>query len=367
MSGIIGDKIIKIGGVLMGKKFNKGEWSEFYAFMHILANGKLYAADENRNKNANRFYHILSAIKKDIEYHRNTEEGNIVFEFGENEIRIPIKDFQSKLANFFRAIEDGKRTFEVPLVEPLIEELQIESIKERSDSKGDIRLRIHDELVGFDPIHSFSVKSYVGGDPTLLNASNGTVFEYEITPKLSDIEVGQINGLKGQRGWLDNVIKEIHEFGGKLNYKSLSSSIFEDNLRMVDYRLPELLANVLVEGYLVKNKKLSLAVESFLEKNPDEKDRIIKYKIKELLTASALGMVPMTEWDGMDEANGGYIIVKENAEVLCYHLYERNELKEYLYNNTRFETPSTSRYGLGKIDKDSDNNQIISLGLQIRF
>ena len=28
---------------------NKGEWSEIYVFLHALAVGKLYAADENLN------------------------------------------------------------------------------------------------------------------------------------------------------------------------------------------------------------------------------------------------------------------------------------------------------------------------------
>lgn len=74
----------------------------------------------------------------------------------------------------------------------------------------------------------------------------------------------------------------------------------------------------------------------------------------------------MTSWIGLEEANGGYIIVKDNSEVLCYHLYERNELKNYLYNNTRFETASTSRYNTGKI-YEADGKQFINLALQIRF
>ncbi|RTK92254.1 MAG: HpaII family restriction endonuclease [Rickettsiales bacterium] len=28
---------------------NKGEWSEFYTFLRLLADGKLYAADANLN------------------------------------------------------------------------------------------------------------------------------------------------------------------------------------------------------------------------------------------------------------------------------------------------------------------------------
>lgn len=351
----------------MGNKFNKGEWSEFYAFMYILATGRLHAADENRNKIEDRFYNVLSTIKKDVEYKRIAESREVVFEYDSKEFSIPLTNFEDNLNNVFEAITNGNETFEIPTIESLIKQLKIDSIKERSSLKGDIQLKIQDQLVGFNPVHSFSIKSYVGGNATLLNASKGTKFTYSIVPPLSDSKIRDINGLKGKRGWLNKVIEEIYNSNVRLELKSMSSKVFEYNLQMIDYRLPEILAGVLVEGYLVTNKKISLAVESYLEKNTDEKEQILKYKINELLTASALGMVPMTEWDGRDEANGGYIIVKENSEVLCYHLYERNKLKQYLYNNTRFETPSTKRYDLGTIIKNEDGSQEISLGLQIRF
>lgn len=34
-----------------------------------------------------------------------------------------------------------------------------------------------------------------------------------------------------------------------------------------------------------------------------------RYKFKKFLTAVALGLKTTTIWDGIDEANGGYIIV----------------------------------------------------------
>lgn len=135
---------------------------------------------------------------------------------------------------------------------------------------------------------------------------------------------------------------------------------------MIDFRLPEILGEIFAHGYLVNNKKIDLAIDSYLEYNVKEKNELIKYKMTELLVASTLGMVPKSPWSGLEEANGGYIIVKDTSEVLCYHLYERNELKEYLYNNTRFETASTSRYNIGKIYSVNDK-QFIDLALQIRF
>ena len=80
-------------------------------------------------------------------------------------------------------------------------------------------------------------------------------------------------------------------------------------------------------------------------------------------------MVPQTKWSGLDEANGGYIVVKDNAEVLCYHIYDRNKLKQYLYTHTKFDTPSTSRYSkynAGLVTKENDSSYF-TLVMQIRF
>jgi len=352
----------------MANKVNKGEWSEFYAFFKILASGTLYAADENGDKDTNKFYYILSAIKKDIEYLRNEDTDSIVFKINDEEISVPISEIDRILSPMFSEIKEGKNTFEIPIVEPIINDLNISNIKESSQNKGDIKIRVHDNLIGHTPIHSFSIKSYIGGAPTLLNASKGTIFTYEITPSLNQSLLTELNELNENkpRGWVDQTLQHIYDNNSKCEYVCLSSDIFETNLQMIDFKLPEILSEIFVHGYLVQNKQLDLAVQSYLNDNPSSKSELIKYKVNELLVASALGMVPMSPWAGLEEANGGYIIVKDNSEVLCYHLYERNELKNYLYTNTRFETASTSRYNTGRLYEINDK-QYIDLALQIRF
>jgi len=42
---------------------NKGEWSEFYTFLRLLADGKLYAADSDLNKIEDLYYPILKIIR----------------------------------------------------------------------------------------------------------------------------------------------------------------------------------------------------------------------------------------------------------------------------------------------------------------
>jgi len=79
-----------------------------------------------------------------------------------------------------------------------------------------------------------------------------------------------------------------------------------------------------------------------------------------------LGMMPNSDWDGLLQAHGGYIIVKEDGEIVCYHVYNQDEFQSYLFNNTRMETPSTSRHGFGEI-YEQGKEYYIKLNLQIRF
>ena len=92
-----------------------------------------------------------------------------------------------------------------------------------------------------------------------------------------------------------------------------------------------------------------------------------EHKMKVLLIDAALGMTPATEWNGRYDANGGYLVVKKDGDIVCYHFYKINEVEDYLYNNTRFERASRSRYNFGSLYRGKDDSAYIKLNLQIRF
>ena len=89
--------------------------------------------------------------------------------------------------------------------------------------------------------------------------------------------------------------------------------------------------------------------------------------MKMLLIDVALGMTPASEWNGKYDANGGYLVVRSDGEIVCYHFYNRNDVEDYLYNNTRFERASRTRYDFGSVFRGDDGNVYIRLNLQIRF
>ncbi|MEG3048438.1 MAG: HpaII family restriction endonuclease, partial [Mucinivorans sp.] len=109
-----------------------------------------------------------------------------------------------------------------------------------------------------------------------------------------------------------------------------------------------------------------LQVSNPIGYNTAHKHKFYEYKIKRLLSDAALGMKPATMWTGIFEANGGYLVVKEDGDVLCYHIYNRNEFENYLLNTSFIDTPSSTKHGFGSVEV-IDGKQMFKLNLQIRF
>ena len=139
---------------------------------------------------------------------------------------------------------------------------------------------------------------------------------------------------------------------------------------MVMTEMPLIFAYMAENYYRGKASRISdlaeLAANSGIISTLDN-ETLIRHKVKELLTNIALGMVPDTLWTGDYEATGGYIIVKDDGDVVCYHIYNHNAFKNYLYGNTRFDTPSKSKHGFGKVYEDENGEQYLKLNVQIRF
>ena len=70
---------------------NKGEWSELYAFLRLLSQGRVYAANEKVEKIDNVYYPILKIIReeqKGIIYDYCIEEDTVVVEIQSRRIAI---------------------------------------------------------------------------------------------------------------------------------------------------------------------------------------------------------------------------------------------------------------------------------------
>ena len=102
------------------------------------------------------------------------------------------------------------------------------------------------------------------------------------------------------------------------------------------------------------------------ELNSGNSKSTLRYKMQNFLLAFSTGATIATKWDGRDLANGGFIIVLKNGQVVCLELFTRNAIGEYLLENTVFDTPSRSRHGGGQLEKIGDD-WYFGLQLQVRF
>ena len=234
-----------------------------------------------------------------------------------------------------------------------------------------------------------SIKSIIGEESVLFNPGAGTNFIYEvIPPKGAEIDVDKFNNdTYHNRNRISSRIQSLLEkYNCAFKFDKIQSSCLRQNLSTIDGHMPDLLARLLLVRYEQELASVKDATQYITRLNPyhfdiDTHGEVYEYKIKRFLQDCAMGMTPETPWTGVYDATGGQIIVKENGDVVCYHVYEINSFLEYLYNNTKFEGASTSEdennpghprtkakknYFYGWLYKENEK-YYIKLNLQVRF
>lgn len=377
-----------LGGVGL-VKLNKGEWSEVYTVLKLLADGRLYAADSDLNKIESIYYPLIKILRSELlnssltNYEYFYEEGincsddvkiRIVDGDSNNTLlELSVEEFKEKSLKLLEDIKTGQgRAFTVSTdIERFLQSIYISKMSERSDKKRDITIVVHDLVTGFEPELGFSIKSKLGSAATLLNASGATnfIFKFNGQAFLSDEEIERINNTYSST--YERLV-ELEKLGYQLEFDKVGNDVFRSNLQMIDSAFPLIMSELLKYYYKRESSSSMLDMIQHIENiNPCNFDTqsahpFYRYKMKNFLVDVALGMTPNEVWEGIYDANGGYIVVKRDGEIVCYHVYNRNEFQDYLLKNTRFEAGSRSKHDFGYLYKDG-NNLFMKLNLQIRF
>ena len=186
---------------------------------------------------------------------------------------------------------------------------------------------------------------------------------------MTDDEMDRINGIKDHLPRMAALVEK----GYKIEYDDIEHPTFKNNLLFLDTCMPEFIAACLIcDSMPNATSSIKEAVEIVARQNPfgftgTDIVAFYEHKMKVLLLDSALGMTPGKEWKGRYDAHGGYLVVKKDGDIVCYHFYNRNDVEDYLYYNTRFERASRSRYHFGSLYRREDGEVYIKLNLQIRF
>ncbi|MBM2815272.1 MAG: hpaIIR [Ignavibacteria bacterium] len=211
-------------------------------------------------------------------------------------------------------------------------------------------------------------------DSLLFNASKNTNLIYRVLPELNQEMFIKLNSFDTY----SKRIKSLSDNGYHLVFIKLQSEIFKTNLEMIDSKLPEILSYWLLNRYLSCTNTLVELTNYLTRTNPcnfniELNPNYYSRKIKDMLVDMALGMQAGKIWNGTFNVTGGYIAVKKDGELLCYHIYNKNEFQEYLITHTKIDFPDSSpnRCDYGRIltsdEVDEIDGQFIKLNFQIRF
>jgi len=381
----------------MNKSFsgNKGEWSEPYVVLRLLADGRLYQADKNMLPSADDFSNVIEVIRGDTSG-LIQENGAVVFQFTDKFGQIhhlqtdktKLSAQASRLYKSISAICSQNGSFELPSENSDLEFLGFTRLtnpapKKLRSTKRDLKLHLKSPQLGV-ALLGFSVKSELGAPPTLLNASEATNIIYRVKG-LTGLQAESINAMSGPRKIMDRC-RAIRNMATSIEYEAYNSSVFHDNLDVVDSALPKMLADLVREHYFKQilaprdskrtgtfrdADKLSSAVELLSNSNPyssKSRPNFCEIKVKRFLRACALGLMPSQVWDGNDDASGGYIIVLPDGRLVALYVYNTNLFERYLFESTIFERASTTRHNYLHLYPDGNTDDyFIKLNLQIRF
>lgn len=247
--------------------------------------------------------------------------------------------------------------------------LRLEAIKARSSDKADIRLVIHDMRTCMSPELGYSVKSQIGAAATLMNANkqnSNLVYEVE---GITESQAAKVNAIKN----FADKFKALDDLCAKVRFVGTATETLGYNLAMIDSQLARMVGAALLYKYRSGDSGVAATTRALAAENPcgvpaERAEEFYSYKMKQLLEAFALGMTVSSPWDGRYPAGGGCIIVKADGDIIAYHYYNRAQLLQYLYDNTRWETPSSSRHGFGELEPtEHPRRWLLRLGMQIRF
>lgn len=316
---------------------------------------------------------VLTEVSKRYEYKPDTGQNVVVFDEDGNEYaRISMDKFIEESKSLLNAIkETNERAFEIPNTESFMGQIGCTKLKAPSKDKADIHIVIHDLRTNMTPELGFSIKSQLGSPSTLLNPGGPTNITYKIVGHdLSDEELTEINSIEDHIPRMQALVNK----GCKLEYYNIEHQTFKNNLLFLDTCMPEFIATCLAlvnlpdsPSSLIKDAVTAITQQNPFKYSGSNVQSFYEHKMKVLLLDAALGMTPAKEWTGRYDANGGYLVVKKDGDIVCYHFYNRNDVEDYLFNNTRLDNPSRSRYNFGSLYRGENGNAYTKLNLQIRF
>lgn len=379
------DEILELVG-------NKGEWSEIYIFLKLLIDGKIYAADKKLNKVSDAYLNILSILREETnddiyDYHPGEN-----IQIYKNHIHtgpdLPVSDYERIKDEIWKYISsDDKGTTQIPTASKFLSKIHVKKLKSPAFSNNaffggteDITMRVTDYRSGLENTLGFSCKSDLSAASTLFNASkDNTNFVFKINGPINDEVMNEFNAIFDEKGHvaIKKRIRFLKSIGASITFEKPAVEFAKRNLILSGGKEMPSIVGGMLQFYFWENEgstshySILDALEYVIDNDvanyelSNLKD-IYSRKIGTLLFDMFTGMRLSKDWDGRASVNGGYIVVKNNGEVLAYHTIIADQFKDFLINSLAFESPSASRHDYMRVFKEGDEFKI-KFNMQIRF
>lgn len=375
---------------IVGKTLNKGEWAEFYVMLKLLGEGKLYTADNMLKKKLDSYLDVLKIIRQEfetqvLEYIVDQDNAIVTVKPQGSETvlaTIPMQEFEDNAVTLFEGLKRVKG-MSVAAPDSVCEFAKIiyvskpkapavKALKKQFGGKNDIFIEVRDGQTAIVSVMGFSIKSKFGHNPTLFNAGSSSQYLFKLSG-CDDAKMGEFNAIsdgKGGRGW--SLCREYlfsHSIGAE--FARTQYPTYNENLFLVRESMPKIMAWCVYDRLLGGNTEHGVkeTVERMSAANPlGVGNPAVYYEkaIKDFLMAGFTGMTAGNKWDGKEQVNGGYIVVMDDGDVICYHSSDREAFRDYLYRNTYFEYVSADKYNWSRIIK-IDGEYYLPLNASVRF
>ncbi len=374
---------------IKGMTLNKGEWAEFYVMLKLLGEGKLYTADKMLKKKLDSYLDILKVIRQEyetqvLEYIVDEKGAAVTIKpQGSDEVFevVPMRQFSENALTLFNSIKHAKGS-SVAAPDSVCEFAQfiyvskpkapaVKALKKLFGGKNDIIIEVRDGQTAIVSVMGFSIKSKFGQNATLFNAGSSSQFLFKLS-NCNDQTMAEFNVIKdgNGRGWsLCKDYLSSHNIG--MEFDRTQYPTYGNNLFLVRESMAKILAWCVYDRLVVSSTSYGVmeTVERMAEANPlGVPSPAIYYEkaLKDFLMAGFTGMTAGNMWDGKEQVNGGYIVVMDDGDVICYHSSDRETFRDYLYRNTYFEYVSADKYSWSRIIK-IDGEYFLPLNISVRF
>lgn len=370
-------------------RLNKGEWAEFYVMLKLLGDGKLYTANSLLQKNIDVYLEIVKVIREEtsanaLDYIVDGENNRIQIlnrNTGELLSEVEKSLFDKYAYDLFDGLnkQKGASVYAPKSVCDFAKVIYVnkpkapavKALEKQFGGKNDIFIEVRDPQTSIVSIMGFSIKSKFAQPPTLFNAGTSSQLLYKVN-SCNDNIMSEFNGLvsNNKREW-GKCRDYIDTNNIDLTFVKPMNDIYQDNLTLVTESMPIILSWCFKDTIVKSNNDVRLkeTIERLSFENPLNKSNpeiFYKKNIKDFLMAGFTGMTAGKRWNGEEQVNGGYIVVMDSGEVLCYHSNDRESFRDYLYNNTYFEYVSSKKYKWSYIFKEADE-YYIPINASIRF